>query len=85
MCRSSAVAFVDPIANIHCYQRTQGSVYDKSGIRLMAVAIMQLFENERSEFQQAARAKIPESFHDDIAGPVANLKTEFQRAMKALV
>lgn len=84
MCCSSAGAFVEPVANIHCYQRTQGSVYDKSGIRLMAIGVMQMFENERNEFQQSARAKIPELFHDDIAGPVANLKTEFQSAMKAL-
>ncbi|KAJ5608278.1 hypothetical protein N7537_004897 [Penicillium hordei] len=73
------------IADVMALAGSKGSVYDKSGIRLMVVAIMQLFENERSEFQQAARAKIPESFHDDIAGPVANLKTEFQSAMKALV
>lgn len=75
---------MDLITDIHCYQRAQGSVYDKSGIRLMAMGMMQMFENERNEFQNSARAKIPESFHDDIAGPVANLKTEFQNAMKAL-
>jgi hypothetical protein len=84
MCFSSAVAVVGPIAKNHCHQRNQGSVYDKSGIRLMAMGVMQMFENERSEFQQSARAKIPELFHDDIAGPVANLQTEFQSAMKAL-
>jgi hypothetical protein len=50
----------------------------------MAIGVMQMFENERNEFQQSARAKIPELFHEDIAGPVANLKTEFQSAMKAL-
>lgn len=51
---------------------------------MMAVGMLQLFENERSDFQQAARAKIPESFHDSIAGPVASLEKEFQSAMKAL-
>lgn len=63
---------------------TKGSIYDKSGVRMMAVGMLQLFENERSDFQQAARAKIPESFHDSIAGPVASLEKEFQSAMKAL-
>ncbi|KAI2788161.1 hypothetical protein POX_e06173 [Penicillium oxalicum] len=63
---------------------SKGSIYDKSGVRMMAVGMLQLFENERSDFQQAARAKIPESFHDSIAGPVASLEKEFQSAMKAL-
>ncbi|CAI7636619.1 unnamed protein product [Penicillium bialowiezense] len=72
------------ISNAMTLAGSKGSVYDKSGIRPMAVAVMHMFENERSEFQNSARAKIPESFHDDIAGPVANLKTEFQSAMKAL-
>ncbi|KAJ5748316.1 ketoacyl-synt-domain-containing protein [Penicillium nucicola] len=72
------------IADVMALAGSKGSVYDKGGIRLVVVGTMQLFENERSEFQQAARAKIPESFHDDIAGPVANLQMEFQTAMKAL-
>ncbi|KAK9851185.1 uncharacterized protein MYU51_010849 [Penicillium brevicompactum] len=72
------------IADAMTLAGSKGSVYDKSGIRLMAMGIMQMFENERNEFQNSARAKIPESFHNDIAGPVANLKTEFQNAMKAL-
>ncbi|KAF7718880.1 Uncharacterized protein PECH_002628 [Penicillium ucsense] len=63
---------------------SKGSTYDKSGVRLMAVGMLQMFENERSNFQQAARAKIPESFHDSIAGPVANLGKEFESAMRAL-
>ncbi|KAJ6115964.1 hypothetical protein N7523_006381 [Penicillium sp. IBT 18751x] len=72
------------IADVMALAGSKGPVYEKSGIRLMAIGVMQMFENERSEFQQSARAKIPELFHDDIAGPVANLKTEFESAIKAL-